>query len=56
MKTEQTIQAMLRGMGIQQLFHSPDPPKAIASQTTHYEKEDLEWNEEAKDALGKISS
>ena len=48
-KTERTIQAMLRGMGIQQVFHSPGPPEALVSQTTHYEKEDLEWNEEAKD-------
>ena len=53
-KTEHTIQAMLRGMGIQQVFHSPDPPEAFVSQTTQYEKEDLEWNEEAKDALGML--
>ena len=30
-KTERTIQAMLLGMGIQQVFHSPGPPKAMAS-------------------------
>ena len=48
-KTERTIQAMLMGMGIQQVFHSPGPPKAMASPSTHYEEADLDWNEGAKD-------
>ena len=27
-------------------FHSPDPPKAITSLTSHYEETDLVWKEE----------